>query len=188
MLQWYYCSMLFYLIAPTRNTQIWAEICDSADGSLMGRFILHHLTVKGIICLLPLRCPAQKKHQGLEKLHSWDMYRHVFFWLSYWISKEMFGQPWYYWCYDKTPPLFFDINDWITVFSPHNDLSLHWQICQQASVALSEQPQYRNPQTVVQTRTQKVFQQHTQLTCRAQTSCETCSGASPCLTSNLQPH
>lgn len=49
-----------YLVTPTRDTQIWAEISHSVDGSLMSRFILHYLTVESIICLLSLSSPAQE--------------------------------------------------------------------------------------------------------------------------------
>lgn len=51
---------LDYLVAAPRNTQIWAQICHSVDGSLVGRFMLHHLTVNGVIGLLFLRCPKHK--------------------------------------------------------------------------------------------------------------------------------
>lgn len=52
--------ILVYLVTPARNTQIWVQICHSVDGPLMSWFILHHVTVKGVISLLSLRCPKHK--------------------------------------------------------------------------------------------------------------------------------
>lgn len=49
-----------YLVTPTRNAQIWAQICHSVNGPLVSRFILHHLAVQGIIGLLSLGCPKHR--------------------------------------------------------------------------------------------------------------------------------
>lgn len=57
--------MLTYLISSTRNTKIWTEAGDSVDGPLMGGFILHQLTVKAIVCLLPLRCPEHTNKKNI---------------------------------------------------------------------------------------------------------------------------
>lgn len=58
---------MLYLVTPTRDAQIWAEISDSVDRALMCRFILQHLTVKSIVRLLPLGCPGHKNKTAVEK-------------------------------------------------------------------------------------------------------------------------